>query len=64
MSRQAYRAALAHRWPTRPARARGRRLPPDGLLVVEDGHVAAFGAYADLAPSLGGHAGRPTCPAG
>jgi guanine deaminase len=24
----------------------------DGLLVVEDGHVAAFGAYADLAPAL------------
>jgi guanine deaminase len=24
----------------------------DGLLVVEEGHVAAFGAYADLAPAL------------
>ena len=24
-----------------------------GLLVIEDGHVAAFGSHADLAPTLG-----------
>lgn len=55
MSRQAYRAALLHALED-PARAPAKDAiahHPDGLLVVEDGHVAAFGAYADLAPSLG-----------
>ena len=55
MRRQAYRAALLHMLED-PARA-----PPDeacayhsdGLLIVEDGHIAASGAWADLAPALG-----------
>ncbi|WP_293678211.1 guanine deaminase [uncultured Phenylobacterium sp.] len=54
MSRQAYRAALAHTLAD-PSRERAEDAVahhPDGLLVVEDGHVAAFGAYADLAQTL------------
>jgi len=54
MSRQAYRAALLHMLDD-PARAPAEEAcayHPDGLLVVEDGHVAAFGLYADLAPGL------------
>ncbi|MBX3484665.1 guanine deaminase [Phenylobacterium sp.] len=55
MSRQAYRAALLHMLedPTRAPAAEACAYHPDGLLVVEDGHVAAFGAHADLAPTLG-----------
>jgi len=56
MSRQAYRAALLHMLDD-PARAPAEEAcayHPDGLLVVEDGHVAAFGPYADLAPGLPG----------
>jgi guanine deaminase len=55
MSRQAYRAALLHMLddPSR-AGAEAHAYHPDGLLVVEDGHVAGFGAYADLAPGLVG----------
>ncbi|MBU1375002.1 MAG: guanine deaminase [Alphaproteobacteria bacterium] len=55
MSRQAYRAALLHMLddPSRGG-ADAHAYHPDGLLVVEDGHVAAFGAYADLAPGLAG----------
>jgi guanine deaminase len=54
VTRHAYRAALLHmlddpcRAPAEAAWAHHR----DGLLIVEDGHVAAFGAYADLAPGL------------
>lgn len=54
MSRQAYRAALAHVLAD-PAGApveEAVAYHPDGLLLVEDGHVAAFGAYSDLAPGL------------
>jgi len=54
MSRQAYRAALLHMLDD-PARAPAEAAwayHPDGLLLVEDGHVAGFGAYADLAPTL------------
>ncbi len=52
MSRRAYRAALLHTLddPSRSPDAVEHH--PDGLMVVEDGHVAAFGAYADVAPSL------------
>lgn len=54
MSRQAYRAALAHTLADPASAPAGEAVAwhPDGLLVVEDGYVAAFGAYADLAPSL------------
>ncbi|HEY3695791.1 guanine deaminase [Phenylobacterium sp.] len=54
MSRQAYRAALLHTLddPSRAPAEAACAYHPDGLLVVEDGHVAAFGAYADLAPTL------------
>ena len=54
MSRQAYRAGLLHALddPGRVPAAAAISHHPDGLLVVEDGHVAAFGAYADLAPTL------------
>ena len=53
MSRQAYRAALAHALAD-PSRDGPEAIAyhPDGLLVVEDGHVAAFGAYADVVPTL------------
>ena len=55
MSRQAYRAALLHMLedPVRVPAAEACAYHPDGVLVVEDGHVAASGAYADLAPTLG-----------
>jgi guanine deaminase len=54
MSRQAYRAALLHMLddPSRVPAAEACAFHQDGLLVVEDGHVAAFGAYGDIAPSL------------
>ncbi len=54
MTRRAYRAALLHMLddPCRTPAAEAFAYHEDGLLVVEDGHVAAFGAYADLAPSL------------
>lgn len=53
MSRQAYRAALLHMLddPSR-AGAQAHAYHPDGLLVIEDGHVAAFGDYAELKPRL------------
>ncbi|RAK66311.1 guanine deaminase [Phenylobacterium kunshanense] len=53
MSRKAYRAGLLHALDD-PSRAGPDAIAyhPDGLLVVEDGHVAAFGAYADVAPAL------------
>lgn len=54
MTRHAFRAALLHMLddPSRVPAAEAHAYHPDGLLVVEDGHVAAFGAWADLAPSL------------
>ncbi|HLZ77490.1 guanine deaminase [Phenylobacterium sp.] len=54
MTRRAYRAALLHMLddPCRAPAAEAYAYHPDGLLIVEDGHVAAFGAYADLAPAL------------
>lgn len=54
MSRQAYRAALFHMLddPSRVPAEEAHAYHPDGLLVVEDGHVEAFGTYADLAPGL------------
>ena len=54
MSRHAYRASLLHMLedPTRAPAGEAFAHHDDGLLVVEDGHVAAFGAYADLAPGL------------
>jgi guanine deaminase len=54
VSRQAYRAALLHALddPSRVPADAAIAHHPDGLLVVEDGHVAAVGAYADLAPTL------------
>jgi len=52
MTRQGYRAALLHALddPSRSPDAIAHH--PDGLLLVEDGHVAAFGAWDDLAPAL------------
>lgn len=52
--RKAYRAALLHLLED-PARAPADEAVawhPDGVLVIEDGHVAAAGAWADLAPTL------------
>ncbi len=55
MSRTAYRAALLHALadPCQAPAAEAWAFHEDGLLVIEGGHVAAFGAYADLAPTLG-----------
>ena len=55
MSRHAYRAALFHclEDPSQAPAKAAWAWHEDGLLVVEDGHVAAFGAYQDLAPGLG-----------
>jgi guanine deaminase len=54
MTRKAYRAALFHVLddPCRAPAAEAWAYHPDGLLVVEDGHVAAFGAYQDLISAL------------
>ena len=51
---QAYRAALFHLLddPDAVGASAAYAYHPDGLLLVEDGVVAGFGAYADLAPSL------------
>jgi guanine deaminase len=54
VTRQAYRASLLHMLEdpcTAPAEAAWAD-HADGLLVVEDGHVAAFGAYTDIFPTL------------
>lgn len=55
MTRQAYRAAVAHMLddPSRAPAEEACAYHPDGLLLVEDGHVAACGAWADLGPGLG-----------
>jgi guanine deaminase len=52
--RRAYRASLLHILadPSQAPPAEAWAHYVDGLLVVEDGHVAAFGAYADIAPTL------------
>jgi guanine deaminase len=54
VSVHAYRAALLHMLadPCETLAEEAVAYHEDGLLVVEDGHVAAFGAYADLAPAL------------
>ena len=54
MSLKAYRAALLHALddPSHAPAAEAVAWHDDGLLVVDDGHVAAFGAYADIAPTL------------
>ncbi|MBI1198019.1 MAG: guanine deaminase [Phenylobacterium sp.] len=55
MTRRAYRAAIAHMLddPSRAPAEEACAYHPDGLLLVEDGHMAACGAWADLAPGLG-----------
>jgi len=54
MSLQAYRAALLHAVddPSRVPAEEAIVAHDDGLLLIEDGHVAAFGAWAELAPTL------------
>ena len=54
MTRHAYRAALLHMLadPCQAPADEAWAYHDDGLLVVEDGHVAAFGAYTDIAPTL------------
>jgi guanine deaminase len=55
MSRHAYRAAVLHMLddPSCAQAEEAVAYHPDGLLVVEDGHVAACGDWAALAPGLG-----------
>ena len=57
MSRQAYRASLLHALadPCQAPAAEAWAFHEDGLLMVEDGHVTGFGAYAELAPTLDPH---------
>jgi len=57
VSRQAYRASLLHALadPCLAPAAEAWAFHEDGLLMVENGHVQAFGAYADLAPTLDPH---------
>lgn len=54
MSRQAYRAAVLHlrEDPARAPVEEAVAYHPDGVLVIEDGHVAACGAWDDLGPGL------------
>jgi len=54
VSRHAYRAALLHMLadPCQAPAAEAFAFHADGLLVVEDGHVTAFGTYTDIAPNL------------
>ena len=54
MTVQAYRASLFHMLddPCRAPAEAAWAYHADGLLVVEGGHVAAFGAYRDVAPTL------------
>jgi guanine deaminase len=54
VSRHAYRAAVLHTLadPCRAPAAEAFAYHEDGLLVVEDGHVAALGAYTDVYPGL------------
>lgn len=52
---KAYRGSILHLLddPTKTSRAEAVAFHEDGLLLVEDGRVAACGAYADLAARLG-----------
>lgn len=52
---QAYRASILHLLddPTKISAAEAVAFHEDGLLLVEDGRVAACGAYAELSPWLG-----------
>jgi len=54
VSRRAYRASLLHALadPCQAPAAEAWAFHEDGLLVVDGGHVAAFGAYADLVPTV------------
>ncbi len=54
MTLVAYRAALLHALadPTRAPAGEAAAYHEDGLLVVDGGHVAAFGAYEAIAPGL------------
>ncbi len=51
---KAYRASLLHALedPCRAEAGEACAYHPDGLLVVDGRHVAAFGAYEDVAPTL------------
>jgi guanine deaminase len=57
VSRQAYRASLLHALedPCQAPADVAWAFHEDGLLVVERGYVAAFGPYADIAPTLDPH---------
>ncbi|WP_066682206.1 guanine deaminase [Caulobacter sp. CCH9-E1] len=52
---KAYRGSILHLLddPTQTSRAEAVAFHEDGLLLVEDGRVAACGAYDDIAPRLG-----------
>jgi len=54
VSLRAYRAALLHLTddPSRTPAEGAYAYHPDGLLVIDGGHVAAFGAHDDVAPTL------------
>jgi guanine deaminase len=54
MSRHVYRAALLHLTddPGRVPAEQAVAYHPDGLLVVEDGHVVAAGAHDEVVPTL------------
>ena len=54
MTRQAYRAAIFHLLDDPAAGEAAVQAFDDGVLVVEDGHVAEVGPWADLAPKLDG----------
>jgi len=54
MTRQAYRAAIFHLLDDPAAGADAVQAFDDSVLIVEDGHVAEVGPWADLAPKLGG----------
>jgi guanine deaminase len=52
MTRKAYRAAILHTLDDPLVAPDAVAWHPDGLLVVEDGHVAACGDHAEVAPAL------------
>jgi guanine deaminase len=56
MARQAYRASIFHLLGEPPAEdfAASAQHFEDGVLVIEDGHVAELGAWDEVAPRLGG----------
>jgi guanine deaminase len=49
---KAYRAALLHMLADPCREPEAHAFHPDGLLVVDAGHVVAFGAYEEVAPTL------------